>query len=42
LFRAGRFAEARSEFTTAASLTRNVGERAFLLARADACDRVSS
>ena len=38
LFRAGRLAEARSEFTAAATLTRNVGERAFLLARADACD----
>ena len=38
LFRAGRLAEARSEFTAAATLTRNVRERAFLLARADACD----
>ena len=38
LFRAGRPAEARCEFETAASLTRNVRERAFLLARADACD----
>jgi RNA polymerase sigma factor (sigma-70 family) len=38
LFRAGRLAEACSEFKAAASLTRNVGERAFLLARADACD----
>jgi RNA polymerase sigma factor (sigma-70 family) len=38
LFRAGRFAEARSEFTAAATLTRNVRERAFLLARADACN----
>ena len=38
LFRAGRLAEARSEFEAAAKLTRNVRERAFLLARADACD----
>jgi len=38
LFRAGRLAEARSEFEAAASLTRNVREKAFLLARADACD----
>ena len=38
LFRAGRLAEARSEFESAAKLTRNVRERAFLLARADACD----
>ena len=30
--------EARSEFTAAATLTRNARERAFLLARADACD----
>jgi RNA polymerase sigma factor (sigma-70 family) len=37
LFRAGRLAEARSEFKAAATLTRNVRERAFLLARADAC-----
>jgi RNA polymerase sigma factor (sigma-70 family) len=37
LFRAGRPAEARSEFA-AAKLTRNARERAFLLARADACD----
>lgn len=39
LFRAGRLAEARSEFEAAASLTRNAREAAFLLARADACDR---
>ncbi len=39
LFRAGRLAEARSEFKAAATLTRNVRERAFLLARADACDQ---
>jgi len=38
LFRAGRLAEARSEFEAAAALTRNVRERDFLLARADACD----
>jgi RNA polymerase sigma factor (sigma-70 family) len=37
LFRAGRLAEARSAFEEAAKLTRNVRERAFLLARADAC-----
>jgi RNA polymerase sigma factor (sigma-70 family) len=37
LFRAGRLAEARSEFKAAAALTRNLAERAFLLARADAC-----
>jgi predicted RNA polymerase sigma factor len=39
LFRAGRLAQARSEFKAAATLTRNLRERAFLLARADACDR---
>ena len=38
LFRAGQLAEARSEFKAAATLTRNARERAFLLARADACD----
>ena len=38
LFRAGRLAEARSAFKAAAALTRNARERAFLLARADACD----
>ncbi|HEY2152232.1 MAG TPA: hypothetical protein VGH34_15595, partial [Vicinamibacterales bacterium] len=38
LFRAGRLAEARSEFEAAAALTRNVRERAFLLARAEACE----
>jgi RNA polymerase sigma factor (sigma-70 family) len=37
LFRAGRLAEARSEFETAARLTRNAREAAFLLSRADAC-----
>jgi RNA polymerase sigma factor (sigma-70 family) len=38
LFRAGRLAEARGEFTAAARLTRNGREAAFLLARAAACD----
>jgi predicted RNA polymerase sigma factor len=38
LFRAGRLAEARSEFRAAATLTRNARERTFLLARANACD----
>jgi RNA polymerase sigma factor (sigma-70 family) len=38
LFRAGRLAEARSEFQAAAKLTRNARERAFLLSRAGACD----
>lgn len=38
LFRAGRLAEARSEFEAAAKLSRNVREAAFLLARAGACD----
>jgi RNA polymerase sigma factor (sigma-70 family) len=38
LFRAGRLAEARAEFEAAAKLTRNMRERAFLLARAEACD----
>jgi RNA polymerase sigma factor (sigma-70 family) len=37
LFRAGRLVEARVEFQAAALLTRNARERAFLLARADAC-----
>ena len=37
LFRAGRWVEARSAFEAAATLTRNGRERAFLLARADAC-----
>jgi RNA polymerase sigma factor (sigma-70 family) len=37
LFRAGRKAEARSEFEAAAELTRNAQERGFLLARAKAC-----
>ncbi len=38
LFRAGRRAEARAEFEAAAALTRNGRERAFLQARAAACD----
>jgi RNA polymerase sigma factor (sigma-70 family) len=38
LFRAGRLAEASAQFKAAAVLTRNVWERAFLLARADACN----
>ena len=38
LFRTGRLAEAGTEFKAAATLTRNVRERAFLLTRADACD----
>jgi len=38
LFRAGRLAEARTEFQTAAKLTRNAREKAFLLSRADACN----
>ena len=37
LFRAGRPAEARAEFETAARLTRNAREAAFLTARAEAC-----
>lgn len=37
LFRAGRLAEARSEFETAAKLTRNTRESGFLAARAVAC-----
>jgi RNA polymerase sigma factor (sigma-70 family) len=37
LFRAGRLPEARAAFESAASLTRNARERAFLLARAAAC-----
>jgi RNA polymerase sigma factor (sigma-70 family) len=38
LFRAGRRTEARAAFETAAKLTRNMREAAYLLARADACD----
>jgi RNA polymerase sigma factor (sigma-70 family) len=37
LFRAGRLGEARAQFETAATLTRNAVERAFLLSRARAC-----
>ena len=39
LFRAGRRDEARAQFEAAARLSRNARERAFLLARAEACDR---
>jgi RNA polymerase sigma factor (sigma-70 family) len=38
LFRTGRLIEARSEFKAAANLSRNAREKAFLLARAEACD----
>ncbi|WP_447752688.1 RNA polymerase sigma factor [Sphingopyxis fribergensis] len=38
LFRAGRRGEARAEFEAAAALTHNMRERAFLQARASACD----
>jgi len=37
LFRAGRLAEARAEFESAAALTRNACERTFFLGRAAAC-----
>ena len=37
LFRANRLPEARAEFVAAAKLTRNTREKAFLLARANAC-----
>src|SRR5277367_5093971 len=37
LFKLGRFAEAQAEFARAATLTRNIRERDFLLARAAAC-----
>lgn len=37
LFRAGLLTEARTQFQRAAALTGNLRERAFLLARADAC-----
>ncbi|WP_299427212.1 sigma-70 family RNA polymerase sigma factor [Sphingomonas bacterium] len=39
LFRAGRLTEARPQFEAAAALTRNLAEKTFLLARADACER---
>ncbi len=42
LLRAGRPAEARAEFEAAARLTRNARERAFLLARAEACAHSSA
>ena len=42
LFRAGLRAEARSEFATAAALTRNAREKSFLLARAIACEPAES
>jgi len=38
LFRAGRLAEARTQFEAAAGLTRNRREADFLIARAKACD----
>jgi predicted RNA polymerase sigma factor len=38
LFRAGRPAEAKAEFTRASELTHNERERAFFLRRAAACD----
>ena len=38
LFRAGRLAEARTQFEQAAALSRNEREKAFLLKRAAACD----
>ena len=37
LFKLGRHTEARAEFERAASLTRNVREKEFLLGRARAC-----
>jgi len=37
LFRAGRLPEAKAQFETAASLTRNASEKAFLPTRAAAC-----
>ena len=39
LWRSGRLEEARAEFEAAAALTRNQREKAFLLARAEACSR---
>jgi predicted RNA polymerase sigma factor len=42
LFKLGRLAEAQTEFERAASLTRNVREREFLLVRAQACTQYSS
>lgn len=37
MFRAERLSEARMQFKNAAGLSRNAQERAFLLARAEAC-----
>jgi len=42
LFKLGRFAEARTEFARAASLTRNDRERALLLDRAAECQKQQS
>ena len=42
LFRAGRLEQAKAQFEEAARLTRNERERAFLLARAEACAGDSS
>ena len=42
LFKLGRFAEARSEFERAASLTRNTRERTLLLTRATECEHGSA
>ncbi len=39
LYKLGRFVEAREEFERAASMTRNVRERALLLERAASCAR---
>jgi predicted RNA polymerase sigma factor len=39
LFKLGRFAEARTEFERAASLTRNARERELLLERARSCSQ---
>jgi predicted RNA polymerase sigma factor len=39
LLRAGRPAEAKAAFETAAAMTRNEGERAFLLGRAARCEQ---
>ena len=42
LFKLGRFDEARTEFESAAALTRNARERELLLGRAAACTRESA
>jgi RNA polymerase sigma factor (sigma-70 family) len=39
LFRAGRLAEARRQFEAAAKLARNLREKSYLLARANACEQ---